>query len=327
MSFLQPVPTVRRPVRPPRAVLPVLAVLVALLWAAGCGSPAVASTQAPPVTASPASPRQPRTPPVARAARRRPRGTPALHGPGAGRRRRPAARRGHGRRRHLPGREPASTRACSRALRSAAADAGIDFRVNSGWRSPAYQEQLLDEAVARYGSRAAAARWVATPATSPHVSGDAVDLADSDATAWLAEARRRVRAVPGLPERALALRAAPRGRRRRVPGPVRRPHARPEDAAVTGRPVRCAGRPRGRRPGATWPPCSWSTSPCSVWTVLWKLEVPWVGGERMVKLVPFVATGGAGASAPLEVVVNLAALRPVRPLPRPAGARRGRGGR
>ena len=42
-----------------------------------------------------------------------------------------------------------------------------------------------------------------------------------------------------------------------------------------------------------------------VWTVLWKLEVPWVGGDRMVKLVPFVATDGAGASAPLEVVVNL----------------------
>ncbi len=41
------------------------------------------------------------------------------------------------------------------------------------------------------------------------------------------------------------------------------------------------------------------------WTVLWKLDVPWVGGERMVKVVPFVATGGAGASAPLEVVVNL----------------------
>jgi glycopeptide antibiotics resistance protein len=41
------------------------------------------------------------------------------------------------------------------------------------------------------------------------------------------------------------------------------------------------------------------------WTVLWKLDVPWVGGERMVKLVPFVAADGAGASAPLEVVVNL----------------------
>ncbi len=76
------------------------------------------------------------------------------------------------------------------ALREAETDAasdGITFHLNSGWRSPAYQEQLLDEAVARYGSRAEAARWVATPATSPHVSGDAVDLADLDATTWLSE--------------------------------------------------------------------------------------------------------------------------------------------
>ena len=76
------------------------------------------------------------------------------------------------------------------ALREAATDAAGDrvvFDVNSGWRSAAYQEQLLDEAVAKYGSRTAASRWVATPATSPHVSGDAVDLAGSEATAWLAE--------------------------------------------------------------------------------------------------------------------------------------------
>ena len=76
------------------------------------------------------------------------------------------------------------------ALRRAAADAradGVDVYVNSGWRSPAYQEQLLDEAVSTYGSRAEAARWVATPATSPHVSGDAVDIRKSDATTWLSE--------------------------------------------------------------------------------------------------------------------------------------------
>jgi LAS superfamily LD-carboxypeptidase LdcB len=75
------------------------------------------------------------------------------------------------------------------ALRRAAADAAqerVEFYVNSGWRSAAYQEQLLDEAVARYGSRAEAARWVATPATSPHVSGDAVDLGRAAATRWLA---------------------------------------------------------------------------------------------------------------------------------------------
>jgi zinc D-Ala-D-Ala carboxypeptidase len=76
------------------------------------------------------------------------------------------------------------------ALRQAATDAaddGVEFFVDSGWRSPAYQEQLLQEAVAKYGSEAEAARWVATPDRSPHVSGDAVDIGRSDATAWLSE--------------------------------------------------------------------------------------------------------------------------------------------
>jgi D-alanyl-D-alanine carboxypeptidase len=74
------------------------------------------------------------------------------------------------------------------ALREAATDAdGIEFYVNSGWRSPAYQQQLLDEAVAKYGSEKEAARWVATPDTSPHVSGHAVDIGRSDATAWLSK--------------------------------------------------------------------------------------------------------------------------------------------
>jgi zinc D-Ala-D-Ala carboxypeptidase len=75
-------------------------------------------------------------------------------------------------------------------LRRAAADAaddGVELHVNSGWRSPAYQEQLLREAVAEYGSDEEAARWVATPDTSLHVSGDAVDIGPSAATAWLSE--------------------------------------------------------------------------------------------------------------------------------------------
>jgi len=74
------------------------------------------------------------------------------------------------------------------ALRRAATDAaddGVELVVNSGWRSPAYQEELLDEAVSKYGSREEAARWVATPATSAHVWGGAVDIGHSDATAWL----------------------------------------------------------------------------------------------------------------------------------------------
>jgi zinc D-Ala-D-Ala carboxypeptidase len=76
------------------------------------------------------------------------------------------------------------------ALRQAATDAandGVKLYVNSGWRTPAYQEQLLDEAVSEYGSEAEAARWVATPNTSAHVSGDAVDIGRSDAAAWLSE--------------------------------------------------------------------------------------------------------------------------------------------
>jgi zinc D-Ala-D-Ala carboxypeptidase len=76
------------------------------------------------------------------------------------------------------------------ALRRAATDAaddGVHFFVESGWRSPEYQEQLLQEAVSKYGSAEEAARWVATPNTSAHVSGDAVDIGPSDATAWLSE--------------------------------------------------------------------------------------------------------------------------------------------
>jgi D-alanyl-D-alanine carboxypeptidase len=76
------------------------------------------------------------------------------------------------------------------ALRQAATDAagdGVELFVDSGWRSPAYQEQLLRKAVSKYGSEREAARWVATPKTSAHVSGDAVDIGPSDAAAWLSE--------------------------------------------------------------------------------------------------------------------------------------------
>ena len=76
------------------------------------------------------------------------------------------------------------------ALREATTDAvgdGIELYVNSGWRSPEYQDQLFREAVSEYGSEEEAARWVATVDTSAHVSGDAVDIGPFDATAWLSE--------------------------------------------------------------------------------------------------------------------------------------------
>jgi len=75
------------------------------------------------------------------------------------------------------------------ALRQAATDAqndGVAFVVDSGWRSPEYQEHLLQAAISQYGSAAEAARWVAGPDTSAHVSGDAVDRG-RDAAAWLPE--------------------------------------------------------------------------------------------------------------------------------------------
>jgi D-alanyl-D-alanine carboxypeptidase len=76
------------------------------------------------------------------------------------------------------------------ALRQAATDAAgdrVEFFVNSGWRSAKYQEQLLREAISKYGSEKEAARWVATPHTSPHVSGDAVDIGPSAAAGWLSK--------------------------------------------------------------------------------------------------------------------------------------------
>jgi LAS superfamily LD-carboxypeptidase LdcB len=76
------------------------------------------------------------------------------------------------------------------ALRRAAKDAkadGVGLRVNSGWRSPRYQQQLWQGAVVKYGSQEEAARWVATPETSSHVKGEAVDIGPPDAAAWLSK--------------------------------------------------------------------------------------------------------------------------------------------
>ncbi|MEV4003059.1 M15 family metallopeptidase [Actinomadura sp. NPDC049753] len=75
-----------------------------------------------------------------------------------------------------------------KALRRAATDAAGErttFYVNSGWRSPAYQNRLLRDAVSKYGSEEAAARWVATAAKSLHVKGKAVDIGHTDAAKWL----------------------------------------------------------------------------------------------------------------------------------------------
>jgi LAS superfamily LD-carboxypeptidase LdcB len=80
--------------------------------------------------------------------------------------------------------DPALLTALREATTAAARD-GVKIRVNSGWRSPEHQEELLREAISKYGSEEEAARWVASADTSPHVSGDAIDIGPAAATAWL----------------------------------------------------------------------------------------------------------------------------------------------
>lgn len=72
------------------------------------------------------------------------------------------------------------------AAEDAAAD-GVQILITSGWRSEAYQEHLLAEAVEEYGSAEEAARWVASPTESRHVSGAAVDVGPTDAAYWMSE--------------------------------------------------------------------------------------------------------------------------------------------
>lgn len=81
--------------------------------------------------------------------------------------------------------DPALRKAIQAAAQ-ASRDAGReDFWLTSGWRSRQYQQQLLDEAVAKHGGLEAARRWVNTPETSEHVAGKAADVGPATAAAWL----------------------------------------------------------------------------------------------------------------------------------------------
>jgi zinc D-Ala-D-Ala carboxypeptidase len=53
----------------------------------------------------------------------------------------------------------------------------------SGFRTAAYQEVLFQKAVAKYGSEAAAVRWVGRPGHSEHHTGLVVDLGEEDSPA------------------------------------------------------------------------------------------------------------------------------------------------
>lgn len=79
---------------------------------------------------------------------------------------------------------PALLTAIQNATTAAAVD-GVTVTVNSGWRSPQFQQRLLDNAVTTYGSYAAARQYVQTPGASRHVTGDAVDIGPDAADQWL----------------------------------------------------------------------------------------------------------------------------------------------
>lgn len=81
--------------------------------------------------------------------------------------------------------DPALRAALESAATAASAD-GVTMTITSGWRSPEFQQQLLDDAVQTYGSLSAARRFVQTPELSKHVVGQAVDVGGAGADQWLA---------------------------------------------------------------------------------------------------------------------------------------------
>ncbi len=80
--------------------------------------------------------------------------------------------------------DPALLKAIGDAADKAATE-HVDIRINSGWRSKGFQQRLFDDAVRSYGSVDAARQFVASPETSQHVEGKAVDIAPVEADRWL----------------------------------------------------------------------------------------------------------------------------------------------
>lgn len=74
--------------------------------------------------------------------------------------------------------------AFTRAFADARTD-GLRPEIRSAWRSAEWQQTLFDRAVARYGSRVEASKWVLSPARSAHVKGYAVDVHPQAVAGWL----------------------------------------------------------------------------------------------------------------------------------------------
>lgn len=72
--------------------------------------------------------------------------------------------------------EPELSGALANMFNDAPPEIQSQLRVTSGYRSTETQQRLWDDAVAKYGSEAAARRWVAPPGSSQHNFGNAADL-------------------------------------------------------------------------------------------------------------------------------------------------------
>ena len=82
--------------------------------------------------------------------------------------------------------QPAAAAAFKRAFADARAD-GLTPEIRSAWRSAEWQQILFDRAVAKYGSRTEASKWVLSPARSAHVKGYAIDVHPQAMASWLEE--------------------------------------------------------------------------------------------------------------------------------------------
>jgi hypothetical protein len=78
-----------------------------------------------------------------------------------------------------------SLREALRAASAAAEADGVRLDITSGWRSPAYQRWLFEEAVSTYGDAETAGRFVASAEDSTHVTGRAVDIGSGEGQRWL----------------------------------------------------------------------------------------------------------------------------------------------
>lgn len=71
--------------------------------------------------------------------------------------------------------------------KAAAAEAGHDLTITSGFRTTEEQLAILDAEVAKRGSLEEALWWVFAPDRSMHVQGLAIDVGDGPAADWLVD--------------------------------------------------------------------------------------------------------------------------------------------